>query len=112
MSKCRTPRGKFARCSPGRRNADPDDPVYPPGLDWKLVGRQFTDAHNKWYAGLREYSDVMAMIEGYAKLAGPEYREVVRLAKRGQTTASGLMSQQNAIQDDLYAISYAMPRHS
>ena len=110
MSRCRDPRTKqFVRCASGLRN-DPDDPIFPPGLDWKQVRRQFSIAHDKWYAGLREYSDVMSRIEGYAKLAGPEYREVARLAKRGRTTAGRLMEQQRIIQDDLYVMSDAMPR--
>jgi hypothetical protein len=110
MSKCRTPQGKFARCSPGRRNANPDDPIFPPGLDWDRVGRKFSAAHAKWYEGLREYSDVMAEIEGYSALGGPKYREVLKIAKRGQKTAAMLMKQKNAIKDDLYRINQEMPR--
>ena len=110
MSNCRNRRGQFARCTSGLRNADPDDPIFPPGLDWNRVGRKFADAHDKWHKGLREYSEVMAEIEGYSKLGGPQYREVVRLAQRGQETASRLMDQRSAIQDDLYEMYGKMPR--
>ena len=109
MSKCRNRQGKFARCSPGRRNADPDGPIFPPGLDWDRVGKKFHDAHDKWYNGMHEYYQVMAEIEGYSKLGGPQYREVVSLAQRGKKTASRLLDQRRAIQEDLSFIYDAMP---
>ena len=74
------------------------------------MGRKFSAAHAKWYEGLREYSDVMAEIEGYAALGGPKYREVLKRAKRGQKTAAMLMKQKNAIKDDLYMMNQEMPR--
>jgi hypothetical protein len=88
---------------------DPDDHILPPGLDWDKVTDKFNDAHSKWYEGLREYQEVMKTIEGYAKQAGRDYKEVVELARRGQNTADRLMDQQNAIQDDLYMMLHRMP---
>jgi two-component SAPR family response regulator len=73
------------------------------------VTDKFNDAHSKWYEGLREYQEVMKTIEGYAKQAGRDYKEVVELARRGQNTADRLMDQQNAIQDDLYMMLHRMP---
>lgn len=81
---------------------DPDDHILPPGPDWDKVSDKFYDAHHKWSEGLREYQEVMETIEGYAKRAGRDYKEVVDLARRGQRSAEMLMNQQNAIQDDLY----------
>jgi len=83
--------------------------VPPPTLNWDTIGRQFQAAHHKWWEGLKEYKAVMELIEQGAKRAGPEYREVATLAKRGVNTARQLMDQQNAIQDDLYSMQRAMP---
>jgi hypothetical protein len=88
---------------------DPDDHILPPGLDWDKVTDKFNDAHSKWYEGLREYQEVMKTIEGYARLAGRDYKEVVDLARRGQRSAEMLINQQNAIQDDLYIMLNRMP---
>ena len=88
---------------------DPDDHILPPGLDWDKVSDKFNDAHRKWHEGLREYQEVMKTIEGYAKQAGRDYKEVVDLARRGQRSAEMLIDQQNAIQDDLYIMLNRMP---
>ena len=83
--------------------------ILPPGLDWNQMWSEFNTAHRLWSDGLSEYSNVMTVIEGYAELAGPEYRKVVDLAKRGQKTARQLMRQRSMIQDDLYVMLNAMP---
>lgn len=88
---------------------DARDHILPPGLDWNQMWSEFNTAHRLWSRGLSEYSNVMTVIEGYAELAGPEYRKVVDLAKRGQNTARQLMKQQRSISDDLYVMLNAMP---
>jgi hypothetical protein len=88
---------------------DARDHILPPGLDWNQMWSEFNTAHRLWSRGLSEYSNVMTVIEGYAVLAGPEYRKVVDLAKRGQNTARQLMKQQRSISDDLYVMLNAMP---
>lgn len=87
-----------------------DDFVPPPSLNWDKVRKDFDAAHSMWWKGLEAYKDVMEYIEAGAKRDGPEYREVVELAKRGQGTARHLLDQQNAIQDDLYAMQGVMPQ--
>jgi|APSaa5957512493_1039668.scaffolds.fasta_scaffold136259_2 hypothetical protein len=104
-----SPKRREILASLQKQSGGVDDHILPPGIDWDKVARLFNEAHNKWYDGLREYQDVMETIEGYAKLAGRDYKEVVDLARRGQNTARGLLNQQNAIQDDLYAMLNRMP---
>jgi len=83
--------------------------VPPPTLNWPHIQKMFTEAHSKWAEGLREYQNVMALIEAGAKRAGSDYRQVQELAKRGQNTARQLSAQRDAIQDDIYMMQDSMP---
>ena len=86
-----------------------NDHITPPSLNWDKVVKDFNEAHNQWYRGLRAYEEVMDFIAKGAKRDGPEYKGVVALAKRGTETAQKLLDQQNAIQDDLYSMQSSMP---
>jgi hypothetical protein len=83
--------------------------IPPPSLDWSKVRKDFKEAHDQWYSGLTAYDVVMRRIAAGAALDGQGYEEVVALAERGMETVRKLLDQQNAIQDDLYAMQSEMP---
>jgi hypothetical protein len=92
-----------------RHEGSYNDFVPPPTLNWPHIQKMFTKAHSKWAEGIREYQEVMGLIEAAAKRAGPDYRQVQELAKRGQNTARQLREQRSAIQDDLFMMQDSMP---